>query len=61
MHNISITGERTKRMNMIPCGESCKHQKDGYCCLESGGKLTGASGCRFFDAKKPAPKGGKKR
>lgn len=39
-------------MNMILCGENCRHQKDGYCILEDltharGG--VGGSKCVYFE------------
>ena len=43
-------------MNMIPCGENCKHQQEGYCCLEENARITGASKCRYFDEQKPVAK-----
>ena len=38
-------------MNMIVCGENCKHQKDGYCCLTGESRITGAikSPCWYYD------------
>lgn len=38
-------------MNMIMCGEQCRHQKDGYCALND---LTHAdsavsSKCKYFE------------
>lgn len=43
-------------MNMILCDENCRHQKDGYCCLEEWGKLTDAlsSPCCYFEEKEKA-------
>ncbi|GHU46413.1 hypothetical protein FACS1894120_3200 [Clostridia bacterium] len=37
-------------MNMIVCGEQCKHQREGYCCLEGESRITGAikSPCWYF-------------
>lgn len=37
-------------MNMIICSENCKHQKDGYCCLEGEMYVTNAlsSPCRYY-------------
>lgn len=38
-------------MNFILCSENCKHQKDGYCCLEEYGQITDvtSSTCAYFD------------
>lgn len=38
-------------MNLILCSENCKHQKDGYCCLEEYGAITDviSSPCAYFD------------
>ena len=43
-------------MNMILCGENCRHQKDGYCCLEEWGRLNDArsSPCCYFEEKEKA-------
>ncbi|HBH95958.1 MAG TPA: hydroxymyristoyl-ACP dehydratase [Ruminococcaceae bacterium] len=40
-------------MNLIPCSENCRHQKDGYCCLEEYGAITdaAASPCAYFAEK----------
>ena len=40
-------------MNLILCSENCKHQKDGYCCLEEYGAITDviSSHCAYFDEK----------
>ncbi len=40
-------------MNLILCSENCKHQKDGYCCLDEYGRITDviSSPCVFFDKK----------
>lgn len=41
-------------LNLILCSENCKHQKDGYCCLEEYGAITDviSSPCAYFDEKK---------
>ncbi len=39
-------------MNMILCGENCRHQKDGYCMLEDlthAGSGAGGSKCVYFE------------
>ena len=40
-------------MNFILCSENCKHQKDGYCCLDEYGKVTDviSSPCVYFDGR----------
>lgn len=40
-------------MNLILCSENCKHQKDGYCCLNEYGKVTDviSSPCVYFDSR----------
>ncbi len=40
-------------MILIPCGEQCVHQKDGYCSLEKPTSVTdpaaaAAKGCLYF-------------
>lgn len=37
-------------MNMISCGERCRHQKNGYCMLDGRAKITDSaeSGCCYF-------------
>lgn len=41
-------------MNLILCSENCKHQKDGYCCLDEYGRITDviSSPCVYFDERK---------
>lgn len=38
-------------MNMISCGERCKHQKNGYCVLDGRAKITNSvsSACRYYE------------
>ncbi|MDR2531672.1 MAG: hypothetical protein LBC82_02395 [Oscillospiraceae bacterium] len=38
-------------MNLIICNESCRHQKDGYCCLEGSSQITNAlaSPCCYYE------------
>lgn len=38
-------------MNLILCSENCKHQKNGYCCLDEYGRITDviSSPCVYFD------------
>lgn len=40
-------------MNLIICGEDCKHQKEGYCCLEDIAKITDAvtTSCCYYEKK----------
>ena len=42
-------------MNFILCSENCKHQKDGYCCLDEYGRVTDviSSPCVYFDSRDP--------
>lgn len=42
------------KMNLILCSENCKHQKDGYCCLDEYGRITDviSSPCVYFDERK---------
>lgn len=49
-------------MNLILCSENCKHQKDGYCCLEEYGAITDviSSPCAYFDEREPALENNKK-
>lgn len=36
-------------MNLIPCALACRHQKDGYCGLETTAAVTNtAGGCPYF-------------
>lgn len=44
----------TVKMNLILCSENCKHQKDGYCCLDEYGRITDviSSPCVYFDERK---------
>lgn len=39
-------------MNMILCGEKCRHQKDGYCMLDdltNARSEDGGSKCAYFE------------
>ncbi len=38
-------------MNMIVCGNDCRYQKDGYCCLEGRAVITNAvsSPCCYYE------------
>lgn len=38
-------------MNFIVCSRSCRHQKDGYCCLEGKAVITNAvaSPCCYYE------------
>ncbi|MCL2077147.1 MAG: hypothetical protein FWH08_01925 [Oscillospiraceae bacterium] len=38
-------------MNLIICNESCRHQRDGYCCLEGSSQITNAlaSPCCYYE------------
>lgn len=47
-------------MNLILCSENCKHQKDGYCCLDEYGRVTDvlSSPCVYFDSREDAEKTG---
>lgn len=40
-------------MNFIVCSRSCRHQKDGYCCLEGKAVITNAvtSPCCYYEEK----------
>lgn len=40
-------------MNLILCSLNCKHQKDGYCCLDEYGRITDviSSPCVYYDEK----------
>ncbi len=43
-------------MNLIMCGENCKYQEDGYCCLNVDGQSSpcannGNSDCWYFQEK----------
>lgn len=51
--NIVRKKERRKEMNLILCSENCKHQKDGYCCLDEYGRVTDviSSPCVYFDSR----------
>ena len=36
-------------MNLIPCGADCKHQREGYCCLEQPSAVTNSEGgCAYY-------------
>lgn len=44
-------------MNMIVCGNDCRYQKDGYCCLEGRAVITNAVStpcCYYEKTVKPA-------
>jgi len=38
-------------MNLIICNETCRHQQDGYCCLEGSSQITNAlaSPCCYYE------------
>ncbi|MCL1823585.1 MAG: hypothetical protein FWG44_05220 [Oscillospiraceae bacterium] len=40
-------------MNLIICNEKCRHQTDGYCCLEGSSQITNAlaSPCCYYEDK----------
>lgn len=42
---------RGEKMNLILCSLNCKHQKDGYCCLDEYGRITDviSSPCVYYD------------
>lgn len=42
-------------MNMIVCDKACKHQQDGYCCLNQITSLTGdtTAKCGYFENASP--------
>ena len=45
-----------RKMNMITCGEHCRHNRDGYCSLNHISSIKGAVGvkCGYFSfAEKP--------
>lgn len=36
-------------MNLLPCAQSCRHQKDGYCTMEGTQPVCQSSGdCPYF-------------
>lgn len=39
-------------MNMIVCGNNCRYQKDGYCCLEGRAVITNAvsTPCCYYES-----------
>jgi hypothetical protein len=41
-----------KIMNMIVCGNNCRYQKDGYCCLEGRAVITNAvsTPCCYYES-----------
>ncbi len=41
-----------KTMNMIVCGNNCRYQKDGYCCLEGRAVITNAvsTPCCYYES-----------
>ena len=51
---FEINERKANTMNLILCSENCKHQKDGYCCLDEYGRITDviSSPCVYFDEKK---------
>jgi hypothetical protein len=46
-------------MNLIICNEGCRHQKDGYCCLEGSSQITNAlaSPCCYYEETTTKDKG----
>ena len=37
-------------MILIPCDADCKHQNEGYCCLDQTSKVTNADGgCAYYE------------
>ncbi|MDR2559252.1 MAG: hypothetical protein LBC86_06900 [Oscillospiraceae bacterium] len=46
-------------MNLIICNESCRHQQDGYCCLEGSSQITNAlaSPCCYYEETDKTSKG----
>lgn len=44
-------------MNLIPCSESCIHQKDGYCGFDEAGVISQQLGtpvsCMYFAERQP--------
>ncbi len=39
-------------MILIPCDAECRHQKEGYCCLEHISKVTNSEGgCAYYEKK----------
>ncbi len=49
-------------MNFIVCGRNCRHQRDGYCCLEGKAVITNAvtSPCCYYEEKEKNQTGGSK-
>lgn len=41
-------------MNMILCSRNCRHQQEGYCCLEGRAVITNAvvSPCCYYEEKR---------
>ncbi|MBQ7835410.1 MAG: hypothetical protein IJ385_06460 [Ruminiclostridium sp.] len=39
-------------MNLILCSRPCKHQQDGYCCLDGAAVITNAAAtpCCYYEA-----------
>lgn len=48
-------------MNFIVCSRSCRHQRDGYCCLEGKAVITNAvtSPCCYYEEKEEKSEQGK--
>ncbi|MCL2019689.1 MAG: hypothetical protein FWG70_08025 [Oscillospiraceae bacterium] len=44
-------------MNLIICNEGCRHQRDGYCCLEGSSQITNAlaSPCCYYEEENGSP------
>lgn len=43
-------------MVLIPCDTDCKHQNEGYCCLDRTSPVTNAKGgCAFYEKKAIRP------
>ena len=39
-------------MNLIPCDVDCKHQQEGYCCLDQASRVTNdTGGCAYYETK----------
>lgn len=40
-------------MNLIPCDADCKHQNEGYCCLDKASQVTNTQGgCAYYEGSK---------
>ena len=40
-------------MILIPCDADCKHQSEGYCCLDQASRVTNADGgCAYYEEKR---------